>query len=309
MTARCNFCGGDTAELYDGIRDWEYGVDGSWSYRQCDDCNAVQLSPFPSLDDLKTAYDIDYHGYAAGEGRGRLFSLLYELRARLFERRMASLVEPGSRILDVGCGAGDFLQGLRRMGLRQLTGIDFSADMVKRLQELDMEGYCGTFEDFPAEPFSYDLVAMNNYLEHTLQPRVELEKAQRILRPGGWLVGEVPGFDSWERRAFGRFWGGNHVPRHTYQFSAGFLECELRRAGFEEVRITHQLNTSHLALSIQNYLQRRRPDLRHNPRLKNGRSSYYVPLLLLLIPFNLLAVLVGKSGCTQFEARKPRELA
>jgi SAM-dependent methyltransferase len=265
----------------------------------------VQIHPFPGLDDLKLAYDIDYHGYATGDKRGFLFSTMYAAKEGLFRRQMRRFVSASSKVLDVGCGAGDFLQSMRSLGIEQLEGIDFSEEMVERLQELGIAGYCGTFPEFQAEPDSYDLISMNNYLEHTLDPNQELRKSFELLSPGGHLVGEVPGFDSWERRLFGRYWGGNHVPRHTYQFNADFLHTLLQNHGFEEVKISHQLNTGHWALSVQNFFQRKKADLRHNPAVHHGRSSYYTPLLLLFIPINIFCVLTRKSGCIKFTARKP----
>lgn len=303
---RCNYCQAThAATVSSGIRDWEYGVAGSYAYLRCDQCSGVQLSPFPDLDDLKLAYDIDYHGYATGNKRGALFSLLYEAKEWLFRRQMQRLVSPSSRVLDVGCGAGEFLLSMRALGVERLEGIDFSPEMVAGLAQHGISGFCGTFPEFNGEEQGYDLVSMNNYLEHTLEPARELDKAMSLLRPGAHLVGEVPGFDSWERQLFGKYWGGNHVPRHTYQFGPDFLRQLLERAGYQDVEISHQLNTSHWALSVQNFMQRKRPDLRNNPALEHGRSRYYVPLLLLFIPINLVCVLLRKSGCLKFSARKP----
>ena len=222
---------------------------------------------------------------------------------------MSRLVDPGSRVLDVGCGAGEFLLGLRNMGVRELHGIDFNAPVIRELETQGITGFCGTFGDFAAADSSYSLISMNNYLEHTLDPAAELEKCCRILQPGGYLVGEVPGFDSLDRRLFGRYWGGNHVPRHTYQFNQGFLRERLLAAGFTEVSISHELNTSHWALSVQNLMQRNASDLRDNASLVHGRSRYYLLLLLLFIPINLVAVLLRRSGCTKFYARKPALVA
>ena len=52
-------------------------------------------------------------------------------------------------------------------------------------------------------------------------------------------------------------------------------------------------------------MQRNATDLSNNPALVNGRSRYYLLLLLLFLPLNLLAVILRKSGCTKFSARKP----
>ncbi len=303
---RCNFCQHQGSRtVSSGIRDWEYGVEGEYDYYECLQCHGVQLQPFPELPDLKRAYDIDYHGYAVGEKRGALFSILYAARQAMFRRKMSRLVDDNTRVLDVGCGQGDFLRDLQGLGVKQLVGIDFNAEVVSSLKKYGIQGFAGTFAEYESPVGSFDIIAMNNYLEHTLAPPAELAKAYQLLAAGGNLVGEVPGFDSFERRLFGRYWGGNHVPRHTYQFTAGFLYRQLADAGFENIRISHQLNTSHWALSVQNFMQRKVSDLRHNSRIKNGRSTYYVALLLIFIPINLLCVLLKKSGCVQFQGRKP----
>jgi SAM-dependent methyltransferase len=305
---RCNYCGQTEAStVSEGIRDWEYGVEGNYAYLRCANCHGVQLAPFPGLDDLRKAYDIEYHGYATGEKRGALFSMLYGAKEALFQRQMNQLVKPSSKVLDVGCGAGEFLLSMQALGLDQLEGIDFSQEMIDSLTQRGIKGFCGTFPDFNGAVGSYDLISMNNYLEHTLEPATELDQAMTLLQPGGHLVGEVPGFDSWERQLFGRYWGGNHVPRHTYQFGPRFLRQLLAQCGYHDIRISHQLNTSHWALSVQNYLQRNRADLRNNPAIDHGRSRYYVPLLLLFIPINVVCVLMRKSGCLKFSARKPAE--
>ncbi|MFK8049906.1 MAG: class I SAM-dependent methyltransferase [Halioglobus sp.] len=306
---RCNYCGAVRFDIVtQGIRDWEYGVTGTYDYYQCQSCEGVQLHPFPDLEGLKKAYDIQYHGYATGEKRGVLFSLLYGAKEHLFRRQMSRLVDSGSKVLDVGCGAGEFLQNVRSLGVTAVEGIDFSEDMIASLSAAGIKGYCGTFPEFEGQADSYDLISMNNYLEHTVEPRLELKKSLDLLSPGAYLVGEVPGFDSWERRLFGRFWGGNHVPRHTYQFNSHFLTRLLRDTGFEEVEISHQLNTSHWSLSVQNFLQRNVENLRENPAIRFGRSRYYAVLLLLFIPVNAVCVLMKKSGCIKFSARKPLEV-
>lgn len=304
---QCNYCHAQQFDVItEGIQDWEYGVAGSFGYYQCQSCEGVQLHPFPDLEGLKQAYDIQYHGYATGQKRGALFSLLYGAKERFFRRQMSRLIDSSSKVLDVGCGAGEFLLNVRSLGVSSLEGIDFSEDMISSLAGQGITGYCGTFPEFEGQADSYDLIAMNNYLEHTVEPRLELERSLRLLSSGSYLVGEVPGFDSWERRLFGRYWGGNHVPRHTYQFNSHFLAQLLRDTGFVDVEISHQLNTSHWSLSVQNYLQRNVKNLRENPAISFGRSHYYALLLLLFIPVNIVCVLMKKSGCIKFSARKPQ---
>lgn len=301
----CRVCGAtEHSHAVEGVRDWEYGVDGEWAYRRCSSCQLLQLEPFPTVEDLVEAYDVDYHGYRTTAEKGRLYKLLFDVKDGLFKKKIAKVVPRGAALLDVGCGSGEYLRRMSFLEPSRIDGIDFNETAVELARSKGVSCFQGIFPDYPAEPDTYDAVFMNNYLEHTLDPGVEVEKALRLLKPGGALIGEVPNFRSVDRKVFGRYWGGNHVPRHTFQFEPGSLTALLARAGFQDVRTNQELSSNHLTLSIQNWLQRNEPDLAANPRITHGRTWYYNHLLLATAPVNLLFKLAGQSGVMKFFARK-----
>jgi SAM-dependent methyltransferase len=300
---RCRCCGGSrSTTVISGIRDWEYGVEGTWAHLRCLDCDVVQLEPFPAVDLLVRAYDIDYHGYATTEKKGAIYSALHKINEAVLRRQLGSLVSPPARVLDVGCGAGEFLYTLRDLGYGPLAGIDFSARAISLVRTKGLQAHHGLFLDLPARG-DYDLVVMNNYLEHTIDPIAEIRHARATLRPSGMLYGEIPNYRSGDRFVFGRYWGGNHAPRHTFHFAPSTLRALMEKCGFRDVRIYQQINTGHLALSIQNVLQRNRRDLRNNPSVKHGRASYYPLALLAAIPINTALAICGLSGIMKFSAK------
>lgn len=301
----CPVCSGDVFEsLYDGIRDWEFGTPGSFAYVRCAGCRLVRLDPFPDLERLQAAYPDDYVAHAAVEGRGLVYRAMDSVRQALLRRRLRELVPPGARVLDVGCGSGDLLLRLRDLGAGEVQGIDFSQTAASICRSKGLDVFAGTFPDFPSSG-EYDAIFMVNYIEHVQDPLLELRKALSLLRPGGVLVGELPNFRSLDRMLFGRYWGGNHCPRHTYQYDPDSLAVALLRAGFETVETRQDPNPGHLALSLQNWLQRER-DLAHNPALRFGRSRYLAPLILALVPLGVLQALAGVSGNMTFTARAAR---
>lgn len=301
----CHVCGGDDWTVAcEGIRDWEYGVEGEWAYRRCGSCGVLQLHPFPDVEDLIRAYSVDYHGYRTSAEKGRLYKLLFEVKDALFRRKALKSLPRGAAMLDVGCGSGEYLSRLKVLEPQRLDGIDFNEKAVHLAREKGIDCWQGIFPDFPAESETYDVVFMNNYLEHTLSPCEELEKAARVLKPGGKLIGEVPNFRSFDQKLFGRYWGGNHVPRHTFQFEPTPLERLLAQAGFRDVRTKQELSTNHFCLSFQNFWQRKETDLANNPSLKKGRAWYYNHLLIALLPLNVINVLRGRSGVMKFFATR-----
>lgn len=100
------------------------------------------------------------------------------------------------RLLDVACGTGDFAIAAARAGVRQVTGIDISANMVeigrKKVKELGLESgidlQIGDSEqiDFPDGTFNAVTVAFGvRNFEHLEQG---LREMCRVLRPGGKAV-------------------------------------------------------------------------------------------------------------------------
>lgn len=302
----CRICGNSSCrEVVSGIIDWEYGHPGSYSYLECTACASVQISPFPGLDDLIEAYNVDYHGYAPPSAKGAIYKMLYNAVEIYSNRQLQKLLpDKCSKILDVGCGIGLYLSKLQALGYHCIEGIDFNDKAVAQVTCKGIRCHLGTFIGFEAEQSSYDLIVMNNYLEHTIDPLAELQKAYALLKPGGWIMCEIPNFHSIDRILFGKFWGGNHVPRHTFQYTPTSINRLLQRAGFIQTQISFPLNTSHIALSLQNFRQRKVSNLKRNPNLHHGRERLYPFFMLAFIPLNLVAKMVGMTGFMQFKSSR-----
>jgi hypothetical protein len=84
---------------------------------------------------------------------------------------------------------------------------------------------------------------MHHYLEHTREPRVELDAAATVLAPGGHLMIELPNPESALGRWLGRWWGPWFQPQHQHLLSLRALEGELRDRGFTVVE--RELGPSH----------------------------------------------------------------
>jgi len=292
--------------VYADIQDWEFGTPGVFSYTRCGACDLVRLDPFPSIETLKAAYPDDYVAFSASKGHGFVYALMDHVRQTVVRSRLRKLVPSNAKVLDIGCGSGDLLVRLRDLGAREVHGVDFSPTATEICRQKGIDVFTGTFPDFAPESGDFDAIFMINYLEHVLDPLTELKKTVELLRPGGILVGELPNFHSADRAVFRQYWGGNHCPRHTYQFAPASLENCLHIAGFETVKTRQDINPGHLALSIQNWLQRNR-DLANNPALEFGRAKYLALLIFALIPLGIVQAWAGTSGNMTFTARTSKK--
>jgi hypothetical protein len=73
-------------------------------------------------------------------------------------------------------------------------------------------------------------------LEHLHGPKLAVERARELLRPGGAIWLATPNVDALGHERFGSDWFGLDAPRHLVLFAPDALERLLRGAGFAEVR-------------------------------------------------------------------------
>ena len=101
----------------------------------------------------------------------------------------------GRRVLEVGCGRGEYLSLMKQVGA-DASGMEYGAESVARCRELGLnvrQGFIGDPAPAGEEPF--DAFFILSYLEHLPEPSVALRAMADRLVPGGVGLIEVPNFD------------------------------------------------------------------------------------------------------------------
>jgi SAM-dependent methyltransferase len=150
------------------------------------------------------------------------------------------LTDPEIRVLDIGCGYGQFLQAMKDHGLKNLRGIDVDEEAVAccRDKGLSVEKIDDINRFSEMEKGSFDLILMNHILEHIEKGNIipTLKSVREMLSPGGKLFISVPNAQS----PTGCYWAFEDFT-HTTIFTAGSLLYVLRAAGFDQMDLVDPL--------------------------------------------------------------------
>ena len=98
-------------------------------------------------------------------------------------------VARGHRVLDGGCGRGEYVVALRAAGVLAF-GVEFLADKVREQRAGVPTGTIlrADLEHLPYGPSSFDTVFLNEVLEHVPDEQRALREVWRVLRPGGSVI-------------------------------------------------------------------------------------------------------------------------
>lgn len=203
----------------------------------CDACTFGAVLPTPSPEEVAGFYRLD-HYYTQGEShfepegeRSLLDRLRVHLAWRLDRGRPVdaravheALLGRPSRIIDLGCGGGQLLFDLSKLG-HDVVGVEVDPRAISRNYEGKFPVYAGTAEVLP-EALSgekFDCVVMCHVLEHCRDPLRALANARSLLKPDGKFVCEVPNNQAAALDQVGCSWEMFDVPRHLYFFTSASL--------------------------------------------------------------------------------------
>ncbi len=106
-------------------------------------------------------------------------------------------IPPGSRVLDIGCGAGvDAFVASKMAGPSgSVLGLDITPEMIRKAEankkEIKAENVVfqlDRVQDLTGIDASFDVVISNGALNLVPEKEEVIEAAFRLLKPGGWLL-------------------------------------------------------------------------------------------------------------------------
>ncbi|MBI4848392.1 MAG: class I SAM-dependent methyltransferase [Nitrospirae bacterium] len=207
---------------------------------QCRRCGLVFLNPRYDDERLSALYQDPqmFTGTIDPEGRRRNIAAERQIRVARFKDDVDALkrIRSHGRLLDVGCGLGFFLEALGDK--YEASGLEWSHPAVEMMKGLS---FTIIEERFPRHPFGkseFDIVALNNVLDHLPDPLGSLYAIHELLKLGGVVMLSLVNIDSVVARVYGagfRLLGVNHL----YYFTPLTIKRFLEKSGFRLLKIEY----------------------------------------------------------------------
>ena len=219
----CPLCGGredDPALIKEGF-----------TIVRCRACGLLYVNPRLPVADLEQLYSDQVISPAS-----------YYVRTeaqdeRSFADRVA-LIErwrkPG-RLLDLGCGPGTFSIAARARGWTTV-GLDINATSVAHCRARGLEVIGGAFPHPALAGETFDVVAMNDFLEHLTDPVGALRTVRTLLAPGGVVFISTPDAGALMARLTRSRWLHLKPNEHLVYFDRTTIRRALEAASF---RVEH----------------------------------------------------------------------
>lgn len=248
--SQCSVCANTEKNVLIEAQEKMFGLGDKFSYLECAQCGHVEIQCVPQ--DLARYYPANYYSFKI---QGKFVQFLKRKRAEeafgvsnLVGWAMLKkfgppptvywykfgLVKKTDRILDVGCGKGDFIRELVGAGFSSITGVDpfIDKDIV----------YSPEIRVLKKSVFEltekFDFILMSHSFEHMTNAKEVLKQSAKLLAPGGRLLLRVPliGF-AW--REFRENWVGLDAPRHLFIPTEKSLELMAENSGLSLVKKEH----------------------------------------------------------------------
>ena len=311
----CNLCGSKNFTFLFEARDRLHGIEGTFSYVRCSECGLVYMNPQVVPEDIGELYPSDYapHSTTAKGSAATIRSLYNQLMkipvSAQFIRWVTNVkisndiyrrLNQNSRVLDIGCGAGAFLNRVKTEKGCEVYGVDISEAAVDAAKNsFGLNIFKGTIVEAPFEKGSFDVVTAWWYLEHVPDPDATAARISSLLKPDGYCIIGVPNFESFNAKGFKDRWYHLDCPRHLCIWTPSAMKRLLEQHDLTVTKIIYDKTPWGLRGSLQYSFFGDNINPKHHNKI---RQSLF--LWMLLLPWTIIVSLLKKSDIIVVYAKK-----
>ncbi len=206
-------------------------VKNGYAHFVCRNCGSVYVHPRPSSAELLEFYRLEQGDHLSQSCWQESHKHSWNLWKQTLQmaRSRAGL----GRLLDVGCGSGEFLSFAQKMGWSDVEGIEVVPEIAEIAGQITgAKIYTTDFLQTPLAENSYAVITLWDVIEHLSNVPMVFERVSSLLKPGGIVImGTVN-----QQGISMRFFKGDSLtvmpPEHLTFFTSKGMRRALRRQHF-----------------------------------------------------------------------------
>lgn len=191
---------------------------------ECRNCGTKITSPRPIEEKIKNYYTSKNYVSHTNKANN-IINTLYKIVRNYTIKQKVNLINKFSskgKILDVGCGTGEFLKACLKAGW-EITGVEPNENAWKNsVMNTDNNFYKDVL--LVKNKQSYDVITLWHVLEHLYNPNEIIKKLKSLLKEEGVIIIAVPNYESYDAMYYKENWAAYDVPRHLYHFSTSSIK-------------------------------------------------------------------------------------
>ncbi len=250
---KCPVCGSSSSTVWNEVTD--YSISGeSFDLVDCVRCGFRYTNPRPHQNQLGRYYESDdyiSHSNSSRTVKDKLYQLARK-RALKKKFKIIHRIQPHGRVLDIGCGTGEFLGYLMSRGYI-VNGVEPSLQAREKGIAEHAISVVPSLDAIPALE-QFQVITMWHVLEHVPDVRETFKRLHSLLATGGLLVIAVPDRGSWDAEHYMTHWAALDVPRHLSHFRQKDIHTLLEEHGFERSKTRRMwLDALYIAMLSERY--------------------------------------------------------
>lgn len=229
----CPLCGSSNHIVY--LRTQDYFLSGeSFNINECRVCGHLFTNPQPTSEHLGKYYKSDRY-LSHKENPESLFERIYDsVRWLNLRSKYKQVTEglSGGKLLDYGCGRGDFLgiasiKGWECFGIEQDDDARKIAEKRNNVKVLTTNATRDNFQN------QFDLITMFHVLEHIPDLHSTMNDLNHWLKVSGRLAIALPNPRSYDALHYCQYWAAWDAPRHLHHFKKETIIDLAEQYGFQ----------------------------------------------------------------------------